>query len=186
MHPGEVRVQLALPKSALSSRTCFLLQLTFVHKFGLITGTFLLQLSCPCKQPPNSIHLNVISVAKEDSKIRHAVFVLVLLPYLAGPPHVGLLRSWMAFKECDADFTGDLRHGLRGAWRAVEGVDPRTTNNALATYQAFFALPLDQNVCKTIRLPEFASGFASACHAECQQIQVESSHFGCGNCALGG
>eukprot|EP00983_Pelagomonas_calceolata_P133397 1161961-Pelagomonas_calceolata.AAC.6 len=36
------------------------------------------------------------------------------------------------------DFTDDLRHRLRGAWRVVEGVDPRTTNNKLATYQAFF------------------------------------------------
>eukprot|EP00983_Pelagomonas_calceolata_P072258 1151637-Pelagomonas_calceolata.AAC.1 len=26
------------------------------------------------------------------------------------------------------DFTDDLRHRLSGAWRAVEGVDPRTTN----------------------------------------------------------
>eukprot|EP00983_Pelagomonas_calceolata_P127898 1161458-Pelagomonas_calceolata.AAC.1 len=36
------------------------------------------------------------------------------------------------------DFRDDLRHRLCGAWRAVEGVDPRTTNNKLATYQAFF------------------------------------------------
>eukprot|EP00983_Pelagomonas_calceolata_P087950 1157082-Pelagomonas_calceolata.AAC.1 len=44
----------------------------------------------------------------------------------------------MAFKDCSADFTDDVRHRLRGAWRAVERVDPRTTNNKLATYQAFF------------------------------------------------
>eukprot|EP00983_Pelagomonas_calceolata_P003556 116198-Pelagomonas_calceolata.AAC.1 len=37
------------------------------------------------------------------------------------------------------DFTDDLRHRLCSAWRAAEGVDPRTTNNKLATYQAFFA-----------------------------------------------
>eukprot|EP00983_Pelagomonas_calceolata_P060584 1146448-Pelagomonas_calceolata.AAC.2 len=34
------------------------------------------------------------------------------------------------------DFTDDLRYRLCGAWRAVEGVDPRTTNNKWATYQA--------------------------------------------------
>eukprot|EP00983_Pelagomonas_calceolata_P018155 569257-Pelagomonas_calceolata.AAC.1 len=61
----------------------------------------------------------------------------------------------MAFKDCGAvsfvtaikqgtpislqDFTHDLRHRLRGAWRAVEGVDPQTTNNKLATYHAFLA-----------------------------------------------
>eukprot|EP00983_Pelagomonas_calceolata_P003259 106021-Pelagomonas_calceolata.AAC.1 len=53
------------------------------------------------------------------------------------------------------DFTDDLRHRLGGAWRAVEGVDLRTTNNKLATYQAFFALPIDQNVRKPIRLPGY-------------------------------
>eukprot|EP00983_Pelagomonas_calceolata_P035850 1121943-Pelagomonas_calceolata.AAC.1 len=51
------------------------------------------------------------------------------------------------------DFTDDLSHRLHGAWRAVEGVYPRTTNNKLATYQAFFALPFDQNAHKPIRLP---------------------------------
>eukprot|EP00983_Pelagomonas_calceolata_P023629 743836-Pelagomonas_calceolata.AAC.1 len=53
------------------------------------------------------------------------------------------------------DFADDLRHRLRGAWRAVEGGDLRTTNNKLATYQAFFALPFDQSVCKPIRLPGY-------------------------------
>eukprot|EP00983_Pelagomonas_calceolata_P078829 1154399-Pelagomonas_calceolata.AAC.3 len=49
------------------------------------------------------------------------------------------------------DFTDDLRHRLRGAWRAVEGgVDPWTTNNKLTTYQASFALTFDQNVHKPI------------------------------------
>eukprot|EP00983_Pelagomonas_calceolata_P002241 75777-Pelagomonas_calceolata.AAC.1 len=51
------------------------------------------------------------------------------------------------------DFSDDLRHRLHGAWRAVEGVNPRRTNNKLATYQAFFALPFDQNVRKPIQLP---------------------------------
>eukprot|EP00983_Pelagomonas_calceolata_P109663 1159581-Pelagomonas_calceolata.AAC.2 len=51
------------------------------------------------------------------------------------------------------DFTDDLRHRLRCAWRAVEGVDLRRTNNILATYQAFFALPFGQNVRKPIQLP---------------------------------
>eukprot|EP00983_Pelagomonas_calceolata_P054484 1143701-Pelagomonas_calceolata.AAC.5 len=36
--------------SELSSRMCFLLKFTFVHKCGLVTGTFLLQLSSPCRQ----------------------------------------------------------------------------------------------------------------------------------------
>eukprot|EP00983_Pelagomonas_calceolata_P026601 834004-Pelagomonas_calceolata.AAC.1 len=40
------------------------------------------------------------------------------------------------------DFTVGLRHRLHGVWRDVEGVDPRETNNKLATYQALFALPL--------------------------------------------
>eukprot|EP00983_Pelagomonas_calceolata_P039491 1137209-Pelagomonas_calceolata.AAC.2 len=39
------------------------------------------------------------------------------------------------------DFTDDLRHRLRGAWRAIEGVDLRT--------------PFDQNVRKPIRLPGY-------------------------------
>eukprot|EP00983_Pelagomonas_calceolata_P025845 809773-Pelagomonas_calceolata.AAC.1 len=69
------------------------------------------------------------------------------------------------------DFTDDLRHRLRSAWGAVEGVDSRTTNDKLATYQAFFALPFAQNV----RKPYLAA-----------RIQVESSHFDCGDCALGG
>ena len=53
------------------------------------------------------------------------------------------------------DFTDDLKYRMRSAWRAVEGVDPRTTNNKLATYQAFFALPFDQNVRKPIRTPGY-------------------------------
>eukprot|EP00983_Pelagomonas_calceolata_P038903 1136971-Pelagomonas_calceolata.AAC.6 len=42
------------------------------------------------------------------------------------------------------DFADDLRHRLRGVWRDVEGVDLREIKNNLATYQALFALSLDQ------------------------------------------
>eukprot|EP00983_Pelagomonas_calceolata_P107338 1159332-Pelagomonas_calceolata.AAC.12 len=66
-----------------------------------------------------------------------------------GPPHAGPLRS---------DFTHELRHRLRGAWRVqhvVEGVDLQTTNNRLARYQAIFVLPLDHNECKPIQLPGY-------------------------------
>eukprot|EP00983_Pelagomonas_calceolata_P083680 1156212-Pelagomonas_calceolata.AAC.1 len=41
-----------------------------------------------------------------------------------GRLRVGLLRSWMAFKECGTDFTDDLRHRLRDVWRDVQRVDP--------------------------------------------------------------
>eukprot|EP00983_Pelagomonas_calceolata_P042117 1138352-Pelagomonas_calceolata.AAC.2 len=44
------------------------------------------------------------------------------------------------------DFTDNFRHRLCAVWRNVEGVDPRETNNKLATYQALFALPIDHNV----------------------------------------
>eukprot|EP00983_Pelagomonas_calceolata_P015633 496739-Pelagomonas_calceolata.AAC.1 len=50
-------------------------------------------------------------------------------------------------------FTNDLRCRLRGVWRDVEGVDPRETEDKLATYQALFALPFDHNVSKPIQLP---------------------------------
>eukprot|EP00983_Pelagomonas_calceolata_P041535 1138117-Pelagomonas_calceolata.AAC.2 len=51
------------------------------------------------------------------------------------------------------DFTDDLRHRLRDVWRDVEGVDPRETNDKLATYQALFALPSNHNMRKPIQLP---------------------------------
>eukprot|EP00983_Pelagomonas_calceolata_P070857 1150961-Pelagomonas_calceolata.AAC.1 len=46
--------------SELSSKTCIPLQLTFVHKFGLVTGTFLLQHSCPCRQ----VQLDVLPASR--------------------------------------------------------------------------------------------------------------------------
>eukprot|EP00983_Pelagomonas_calceolata_P047660 1140746-Pelagomonas_calceolata.AAC.3 len=79
------------------------------------------------------------------------------------------------------DVIDDSSHRLRGAWRAVEGVDPRTTNNRLATYHTFFALPFDHNVRKPIRLPGYL-------HLELPQHVMQDvsrfrlrAHFECGN-----
>eukprot|EP00983_Pelagomonas_calceolata_P005870 193617-Pelagomonas_calceolata.AAC.1 len=58
-------------------------------------------------------------------------------------------RNWAALRE-----RGHVPlHRFLSAWGAVEGVDPQTTNNKLATYQTFFALPFERNVRKPIRLP---------------------------------
>ncbi len=40
------------------------------------------------------------------------------------------------------DFVADLRERLRAAWRELDGADPRTHAQQLATYHAWMALPL--------------------------------------------
>eukprot|EP00983_Pelagomonas_calceolata_P060351 1146328-Pelagomonas_calceolata.AAC.1 len=66
------------------------------------------------------------------------------------------------------EFTDDLRHRLHGARRAVEGVDPQTTNWPHIKH----SLP-----CLLIKC---AQAYPAA------RVQVESSLFDCGNCVLGG
>ena len=39
------------------------------------------------------------------------------------------------------EFTADLKHRMRGAWRDAELVDPNTHNNKLATYHSWYANP---------------------------------------------
>jgi len=38
------------------------------------------------------------------------------------------------------DFVVDLRHGLPAVWRELDGADPRTHAQKLATYHAWMAL----------------------------------------------
>jgi len=40
------------------------------------------------------------------------------------------------------DFVVDLRERLRALWRELDGADPRTHTQKLATYYAWMALPL--------------------------------------------
>eukprot|EP00983_Pelagomonas_calceolata_P042463 1138512-Pelagomonas_calceolata.AAC.1 len=49
-------------------------------------------------------------------------------------------RDITSYVCVNQDFTDDLRHRLRGAWRAVEGVDPRTTNNKQATLSSILCM----------------------------------------------
>jgi len=43
------------------------------------------------------------------------------------------------------EFTEDLKHRMRGVWRAAELVDPNThSNNKLATYHSWFAIPFSK------------------------------------------
>ena len=51
------------------------------------------------------------------------------------------------------EFTGDLKHRLRGVWRDVEGADLQGSSNKLATNHALFVVPFDTSTRASARLP---------------------------------
>ena len=83
------------------------------------------------------------------------------------------------------EFYDDLRHRMRAAWTDAEKKNPQATCNKLATYQSFFAVPFDQNVCPYPLTKTHAFGFASTCREERQPFQTEGTYIEGGNSDLG-
>ena len=53
------------------------------------------------------------------------------------------------------EFTADLKHRMRGAWRDAELVDPNMHNNKLATYLSWFATPFSRNERMSINVTRY-------------------------------
>eukprot|EP00983_Pelagomonas_calceolata_P119078 1160567-Pelagomonas_calceolata.AAC.5 len=68
----------------------------------------------------------------------------------------------MAFKDCGADFTDELRHNLHGVWRDVEGVDLQGTINNWQHTKPFCSAFLPQCAQANPVTAALASGPASS------------------------
>ena len=117
-----------------------------------------------------------------------------------------VLHAFQGLRRCDVfvlavrqsvpislqDFPDDLKHGLWGVWRDVEGVDLQGSRNKLATYHTLFVVPFDTSAHASARLPRHLFLTLSECvlrnisrfRLRAHKFRVETANWSFGNSPL--